>query len=33
MVLKGADKLIENFRITRLERDENKRPSLDIVIT
>jgi len=33
--IKGANKLIENFRITRLERDENQkdRVYLDIVIT
>lgn len=33
--IKGADKLIENFRITRLERDESQkdRVFLDIVIT
>jgi hypothetical protein len=33
--IKGADKLIENFRIARLERDENQkdRVFLDIVIT
>lgn len=33
--IKGADKLIENFRIARLERDENQkdRVYLDIVIT